>query len=213
MRRSREGLGLGEEVPVPVGAGDPLPVGVHEHGVGWNDGQDGQAENGGRVVEGEAVSGSAAAVVADHVEAIEAEGAHERELVVGHGPERIVGVVGQAVGLGGVAVASQVGADHGVVPGQRGGYAAHIALVWGKPCRSSSGGPDPPITQDMSTSPTLRVRAVKLSNMVGVREHGGEVRRLWRQSAGGIGSFAVSAEHARWRDELVAGVTVFLLSC
>ena len=62
-----------------------------------------------------------AAIVRQHVEAPEVEMAHQRDLVGGHRPLRVVGVVGGAFRLGGVAIAAQVGGDHGEMLGQLAG--------------------------------------------------------------------------------------------
>ena len=54
-----------------------------------------------------------AAVVARHAEAVEAERGHRRDHVRGHRPLAVAGVVVAAGRLAAVAVAAQVGADHG----------------------------------------------------------------------------------------------------
>ena len=71
-----------------------------------------------RVVERHAVRDAGAAVVAGDEEALEAERAHDLDLVLGHGAERVVGVVAAAARLGAVAVAAQVGRDDREVLGE-----------------------------------------------------------------------------------------------
>ena len=71
-----------------------------------------------RMIERHAIGGARAPVVAGDHEALEAELAHDVDLVLRHAPERVVAVVGQAARLAAVAVAAQVGGDHREVPGQ-----------------------------------------------------------------------------------------------
>jgi len=61
-----------------------------------------------RVVERHPVAGPGAPIVAGHHEALEAELLHDVDLVLGHAPERVVAVIGQAARLTAVAVATQV---------------------------------------------------------------------------------------------------------
>jgi hypothetical protein len=70
------------------------------------------------VIERHAVGGPCAPVVTGHHEALEAERPHHFDLVLRHAPERVVAVVRQPAGLAAVAVATQVGRDHGERLGQ-----------------------------------------------------------------------------------------------
>jgi hypothetical protein len=72
------------------------------------------------MVQGQAVGGAPAPVMAHQVEALEAQRPHDRQLVIGHRPERVVGVVRCPRRLGRGAVAAQIRTDHGVVPRQQG---------------------------------------------------------------------------------------------
>jgi hypothetical protein len=71
-----EGLRLGEEIPMPVGAGY-LAVGIHKHRVGWYHVHHGKADDSVRMIERKPVSGAAAAIMPDHVKPVEAERAQE----------------------------------------------------------------------------------------------------------------------------------------
>src|SRR5262245_44531897 len=57
-------------------------------------------------------------VMADDMEAIEAERLHQPDLIAGHGAERIIRPVRRAPRLGRVAVAAQIGADHPEIAGK-----------------------------------------------------------------------------------------------
>lgn len=149
---------------MPVGAGH-LAVGIHEHGVGRHDVHHGEADDGVRVIERKPMSGTAAAIMPDQVKAFEAERAHEIELVGRHRLEGVIRFVGEATRLGGIAIAAQIGADHRMVRGQRRGHASPHRLVLREAVHSRSGGPDPPMTQAISASPTLMVRCEKPSNI------------------------------------------------
>lgn len=56
-----------------------------------------------------------AAVVPGDEEGLEAEPRHGFELVPGHGAEGVIRVVGQSARLAAVAVAPQIGRDHGEI--------------------------------------------------------------------------------------------------
>ncbi len=77
-----------------------------------------EGEHRGRMIERHAVGGARAPVVAGHHEPREAQRVHHVDLVLRHATERVVAVVGQAARLAAVAVAAQVGGDHGEVLGQ-----------------------------------------------------------------------------------------------
>ena len=59
--------------------------------------------------------------MADQLEGLETELAHEVDLVAGHGPLGVDQAGGVRIGLARVAVAAQVGQHHRVVVGQRRG--------------------------------------------------------------------------------------------
>ena len=65
------------------------------------------------MVEAHAVQHAGAAVMAGGVEALEAERRHHLDLVLRHGAERVAAVVVAARRLLRIAVAAQVGGDHG----------------------------------------------------------------------------------------------------
>ena len=71
-----------------------------------------------RVVERHPVRDPGAPVVPDHGEPVVAQRGHQRDLVGGHRAERVPGVVGAGLRARGLAVAPQVGGDHGVRLGQ-----------------------------------------------------------------------------------------------
>ena len=105
----------------------PLARHVVEQMVLRDDVEDGRARDLVRMVEAHAVQHARAAVVAGGVEAVEAERGHDLDLVLRHGAERVAAVILAARRLLGIAVAAQVGGDHGelarqprrdLVPGQ-----------------------------------------------------------------------------------------------
>ena len=64
---------------------------------------------------------AAAAIVADHGEAVEAQGRHQLDLVLGHGALAVVDVALAAGRLVRVAIAAQIGRDDGEALGEDGG--------------------------------------------------------------------------------------------
>ncbi len=113
----RQVIGLDEEEPVEIALGRLLgevPVLVE----GRQDVHEDDLGDGVGVVEGHAVGDARAAVVPDHGEAVEAELLHHPHLIRGHGALRVGRVVGRGLGLGAVAVAAQVGGDHGEGSGE-----------------------------------------------------------------------------------------------
>src|SRR5690348_483157 len=82
---------------------------------------------------------------------------------------------------------------------------AHIVLFCGKPCSSRRGGPDPPMTQDISASPTSTVRCEKPSNIAfllpgqhALQEFGGfddgAVMATFADESGFVGASNVEAQ-------------------
>ena len=65
------------------------------------------------MIEAHAVQHAGAAIVAGGIEPLVAERGHHLDLVRRHGAERIIGMVVAARGLFGIAVAAQIGGDHG----------------------------------------------------------------------------------------------------
>ena len=61
----------------------------------------------------------AASVMTGGEKCVEAKGLHDLDLVLRHGAERIAGMVGTARRLFAVAVAAQIGGDHGELFRQR----------------------------------------------------------------------------------------------
>ena len=66
-----------------------------------------------RMIHAHAVQHAGAAIVAGAIELVEAERLHHLELILAHGAERIVLVLVAARHLFGIAVAAQVGRNHG----------------------------------------------------------------------------------------------------
>ena len=64
------------------------------------------------------MGGAAAAIVAEDMEAIEAEAAHDAELIGGHCAEGVVRAVGKASRLGRIAVAAQIRTNDGEMFGE-----------------------------------------------------------------------------------------------
>ena len=93
-----ERFGLGEEIPMPISAGD-VPVRVHEHRVGRHDIHHGERAHDIGMIEREAMRGAAAAIMADDMEPGEAERLHQAELIRRHRAEGIGGVVGAQRGF------------------------------------------------------------------------------------------------------------------
>ena len=93
-------------------------VDVGEHVPGRDDVEEGHPGDHLGVVEAQPVGDPGAAVVADDREALEAELAHEPDLVGGHRPLGVRRVVGRRGGAGRVAVPTQVGEDHRVPVGE-----------------------------------------------------------------------------------------------
>ena len=83
-----------------------------------NDVEDGGAQDLVGMIETHAVQHAGAAVVAGGEEFVVAERRHHLDLVLRHGAERIVFMVVAARRLFGIAVAAQIGGDHGEVLGQ-----------------------------------------------------------------------------------------------
>ena len=92
-----------------------LLVGAPPHLGRRDDVEDGQLRHPVRVVEREAVRTPAAAVVAADAEALEPELPHHRDHVARHRALRVRLVVGRRRRLRALAVAAQVGRDHGVL--------------------------------------------------------------------------------------------------
>src|SRR4029077_6077569 len=119
-----------EEEPVVVGRRHG-PRHVAEHVPGGHDVQDGEPGDGSWVIEGQAMRDAGAAVVADQLELLEAEPAHEPHLVLGHRPLGVRLPGGVRLWLAAVAVAPQVSQDDRVVFGQGGGDVAPHEVVLG----------------------------------------------------------------------------------
>ena len=115
-----ERLGLGEEEPVPVAKAEG-PVGVVKGVAGGDDVQHRYLGDRLRVVEDHPVADPGAPVVAYDGELIEAQFAHDEDLVTGHRALGVRFVAVAARGLAAVAVAAQVGEDYGVMFGEDGG--------------------------------------------------------------------------------------------
>jgi hypothetical protein len=116
-----ERLRLGEEEPVPVSEAE-FPAGVLEGVPGRDDVQHRELGDRIRVVECHPVTDPGAAVVARHGELLKAQIAHHQHLVPGHRALAVGLVAGAAWGLAAVAVATQVGQDHGMVFGEYWGH-------------------------------------------------------------------------------------------
>ena len=105
-----------------------------------------------RMVERQAVGAAAAAVVAGDEEALEAELAHDRDLVAGHRPLRVGRVIGRRRRLRALAVAAQVGGHHGevlapgagrLVPHRRASAGGRAAAAAAAHCRRAAHGSRP----------------------------------------------------------------------
>ena len=103
---------LDVEEPVP-GKRRPVLVDVVEQMMLRDDVEDRRALHAIRMIETHAVRHARAAVVTRHHECLEAELLHHLDLVLRHGAERIVLMVLGARRLGAVAIAAQIGRDHG----------------------------------------------------------------------------------------------------
>src|SRR5438093_1363250 len=110
-------MSLGKKEPVPVGEAEGH-IGAPEGLEGRDDVEDGNACDALGLVEGEAVSDAAAAVVAGDGEALEAEAAHESDGVTPHCSLRIGFVVRRSWWFRAVAVTTQVRGDDGEVAGK-----------------------------------------------------------------------------------------------
>ena len=111
---------LDEEEPVPVGARELLRR-VLVHLERRRDVEHGERAHALAKVARQAMADAPAAVVADDVEAEEAERLHHFGHVERHRALGVVGVPRHAARLGRIAVAAQVGADHCVVACERRG--------------------------------------------------------------------------------------------
>jgi len=111
---------LREEIPVPVAKAED-PVSVVEGVAGGDDVQHRYLGDRLRVVEGHPVGDPGPPIVAHHGELVEAELAHDEDLVAGHRALGVRLVVMAARGFAAVAVAAQVGEDYGVMFGEDGG--------------------------------------------------------------------------------------------
>jgi hypothetical protein len=118
-----------EEEPVVVGRRH-VPRHVVPYVPGRHDVEDGEAGDGLRVVQRQAVRDAGAAVVADQLELLEAEPAHKAHLVAGHGSLGVRLPGGVRIGFAAVAVAPQVGQDDSMVLGEgRGDIAPHEVVL------------------------------------------------------------------------------------
>ena len=111
-------VGLDIEEPVP-GERAPLPCDVVEQMMLRDDVEDRRALDLVRMIEAHAMQHARAAIMAGGVESVEAERRHHLDLVLRHGAERIAGMVVAAGRLFGIAVAAQIGRDHGELARQR----------------------------------------------------------------------------------------------
>jgi len=111
------------------------------------------------------VSGPSATIMSNNVESIETKFSHETKLVGGQGTEGIVRVIRQALRFRRITVAAEICTDDGETLSELRPTLAHIARFCGKPCSKSVGGPDPPMTQAMSTPNTETLFRSKPSNM------------------------------------------------
>ena len=109
---------LDQEEPPEVPRGEVL-VRPRVHGRRRRDVDHGEAGHGGGVVERHAVGDASAAVVAGDGEAVVPERAHQRHLVLRHAALGVGDMALPAVRLAAVAVAAQVGRDHGEALRQR----------------------------------------------------------------------------------------------
>ncbi len=108
------GSGLDEEEPPDVAGGEVL-VGFAIHGEGGGDVEDGEPGDGFGVIERHAMRDATSAIMAGDGEVREPEMAHDLHLIGCHGAGGVVDVLRAAVGLGGVAVAAEIGEHDGEV--------------------------------------------------------------------------------------------------
>ena len=94
-------------------------VDMLEHVVGGDDVQHGERAHDLGMIERHPVRGPRASVMADDMEALEAELAHHVNLVLRHPTEAVVGQILTLDGLLRVAVPAKVGAHHGVLAGEQ----------------------------------------------------------------------------------------------
>ena len=113
----REPFPLDVKEPVPV-LGGKLFICLLIHVVGGNDVHEGAALNFFRVVHDHTVQYPCAPIMPGHMEALKPQRLHDPDLVIRHGPFRIIGVVGEAFRFAAVPVTPQVSDDDGVVFGQ-----------------------------------------------------------------------------------------------
>ena len=95
-------------------------VGAPVHLARRHDIEHGQLLDGLGMIQRQAIGDAPAAVMPGDGEALEAELAHEGDLVARHGPLGIGLVIGRRRRLGAVAIAAQIRRDHGEVPRQPG---------------------------------------------------------------------------------------------
>ena len=126
----RDAVRCGQEEPVVVAEPERL-VGVREDVPGGHDVQHRQRGHRAGVIQGEPVPDPAAAVVADHREPVEARAPASRPAGRRPSPVWRSDVVGRRGRLAAVAVATQVGEDHGVLRPARGATRCQITCVCG----------------------------------------------------------------------------------
>jgi len=106
---------LSHEGPVPR-AQRPLARGVRPHVAGRDDVEQRHLRNAIRMIECQSMRRPRTPVVTGQKESVVAEGRHDVDLILGHGPERVVDVVGATLGgTDAVAVAAEV-RRHNVKP-------------------------------------------------------------------------------------------------
>ena len=127
-------------------------IGAPVHLARRHDVEHGELLDGVGMIERQAIGDASAAVMPGDGEALEAEMAHEGDLVARHRPLRIGLVIRRRRRLGAVAIAAQIRRDHGEIPrqprrdlvphdvGLRDGHAAAAAAA---PTRHGAGGSRP----------------------------------------------------------------------
>ena len=175
-------------------------VGGFVHGERRRDVEQHQTLDGIGMIQRHPVRDARAAIVRADEEALEAEVAHHGDLIGGHRAFGIRRVRGVARRFGRGAIAAQVGRDHGemfapVAAAQR------CQIRWSADGRAAadSGGPAPPFTPKISTSPTATRKGVKSSKAMasllsfGMSKH---CRSAIRSKRGGLPHAGVEPEHS-----------------
>jgi hypothetical protein len=155
---------LDHEEPVPRES-PPRACDIIEQMMLRDDVENGGAHDLVRVIEAHAIQDPCTAIVSGGVEALVPERSHDLDLILRHGAERMVRMIGAARHLLGIAVTAQIGRYPVNSSASRGANLCQDKWLNGLPCIRRSGGPLPPWTVTMRAPLVLISVRLKPSNI------------------------------------------------